>query len=178
MRNQSGFTIIELLVTVAVVGTLIAIALPNYNIFVKNNCLTTTTNNLVTSLQLARSESIKRGRNVGVHTISGWASGWIVFDDEDNGYDYDAGTDDILRDIAPTCGVGTMTITEINGSTGAAPNPNDVTASDTSFYYESTGFIDSAGTFEFCDDRTAETGRMITISITGRPTTNSEYTCT
>jgi type IV fimbrial biogenesis protein FimT len=175
MRNQSGFTIIELLVTVAVVGTLIAIALPNYNIFVKNNCLTTTTNNIVTSFQLARSEAIKRNNNVGIDTASGWASGWRVFVDNNDDYDYDAGTDEILRDITTSCGIGLMTITEIGGA--PASNPNDSTANDTVFIYEPDGFIDSAGTFDICDDRTAETGREITISITGRPSTNSEFVC-
>ena len=175
MKNQFGFTIIELLVTVSVVGTLIAIALPNYNIFVKNNCLTTATNSLVTSLQQARSEAIKRRTNVGVYSTA-WATSWQVFEDTDGGGDKD-GSEEVIRQTEMTCGIGSMTITEIDGSAGSAPNPNDTTANDTIFIYEPDGFIDSAGTFSICDDRTGETGRQISISITGRPSTNSEFTC-
>lgn len=175
MKKYSGFTIIELLITVSVVGVLIAIAMPNYNSFVKNNCLTTTTNNLVTSMQIARSEAIKRRTDIGVYTAGGWAAGWEVFIDADGGGDKDGG-EEVLRTMTPTCGTGLLTITEIGGA--PASNPNDSTANDTIFIYNSEGFIDSAGTFNICDDRTGETGREIVISITGRPSTDSGFTCT
>ena len=99
-----------------------------------------------------------------------------MFEDTDGGADKDA-SEEVIRQTEMTCGIGSMTITEIDGSAGSAPNPNDTTANDTIFIYEPDGFIDSAGTFSICDDRTGETGRQISISITGRPSTNSEFTC-
>jgi type IV fimbrial biogenesis protein FimT len=162
MKNESGFTIIELFMTLAVAGVLVAIALPNYNIFVKNNCLTTNTNSLVTSFQLARSEAIKRRINVGIFTATGWANGWEVFIDADGGSDKDS-SEEVLRVMDITCGVGSMTITE--------------TGADTIFIYEADGFIDGGGTFNICDDRDGETGRQINISNVGRPNTDSGFIC-
>lgn len=183
MRNGAGFTIIELLMTVAVVGILIAVALPNYNQFVKNNCLTATTNSLVSSFQLARSEAIKRRTPVGVYAATGWANGWEVFEDADGDSVKDAG-EEVIRVSDTTCGAGLKTITEIKGSIAPAapnpvtpPNPNDTTAGQTTFIYKANGFINSAATFDLCDDRAGERGREITISVTGRPNTNSEFTC-
>ena len=84
--KTEGFTIIELMITVAVVGVLAAVALPSFNYTIKNNRVKTTASDLHTSLLLARSEAIKRNADVTV-TIN--SSGWVV------SYD-DAGTTKIL----------------------------------------------------------------------------------
>ena len=60
MKNVRGFTLIELMITLAVAAILITAALPSFNEFIKNNRLTTQANNFIATLNLARSEAPAR----------------------------------------------------------------------------------------------------------------------
>jgi type IV fimbrial biogenesis protein FimT len=172
MKKEHGFNLIELMVAVSVAGVLIAVALPNYQTMVKNNCMTANTNSLVASFQQARSEAIKRKTNVTITATTNWGTGWTVTLDEDRndnstldtGEDYDG--DGALDNAAL---VRTVTLTCVNTTI------TETRAGDTTFVYQNDGFIDDRGVFDVCDDRTAERGRQISISSTGRPTTNSNY---
>lgn len=70
-NHFSGFTLLELIVTLAIVGVLAAYAAPNFSTIIRDHRITALTNDLITELKLARSEAVKRGVAVGVCTADG-----------------------------------------------------------------------------------------------------------
>ena len=103
MKQHSGFTLIELMIVLALVAILATVGVPSFTNFIANNRLTVQTNELVSALNLARSESIKRNTRVTVcRSVSGiacdgtWNNGWIAFVDNGIAESVDD-TDEILR---------------------------------------------------------------------------------
>lgn len=85
MRHQSGFTLVELIVTMSVLAVLLGIGVPSFQATIQGNRITTTANDLVAALQFARSEAVRRGVNVTLcssnnqTSCSGtWTDGWVV----------------------------------------------------------------------------------------------------
>ncbi|MCP3852650.1 MAG: prepilin-type N-terminal cleavage/methylation domain-containing protein [Gammaproteobacteria bacterium] len=86
---QSGFTITELMIAVAIAAVLLTIGVPSFQETLANNRLDTKTHTVANSLKLARSEAIKRGvavsvcpSNTGTSCVGNdLAQGWIIFTD-------------------------------------------------------------------------------------------------
>ncbi|NOY67755.1 MAG: prepilin-type N-terminal cleavage/methylation domain-containing protein [Gammaproteobacteria bacterium] len=78
-NNQSGFTLIEVMMVIVLGSIIITLAIPGFRSFIQNNRIVTQTNGLVTSLILARSEAIKRGTRVSVCASSD-SSSWQRLD--------------------------------------------------------------------------------------------------
>jgi len=86
MRHSRGFTLIELMVTLSILASLLAIAAPSFQGTIQSNRTQTITTDLTTALQLARSEAVKRGVKVDVCRRNGevcanaadWGNGWLV----------------------------------------------------------------------------------------------------
>lgn len=178
---SSGFTLFELMLTIAVASILAAIAVPNMRDFIRNNRLTAAANDLLRSMQLARSEAIKQRANVVVCASDDPESetpacsdsvfaGWIVFADTNNNWDFDA-TEQILERhplLDPAISVA---------------NDEDGVVS-----YGPSGFANSAGAktptrnVVMCDARgnrnvaDNSTARAIVIEPTGRSRATRSYT--
>lgn len=83
----SGFSLIELMVVVAMVAILGALAAPSFTQLLRNNRLAAASSALQVSLSLARSEAVKRGSDARVTiaangTAGSWLNGWTVFVDK------------------------------------------------------------------------------------------------
>lgn len=100
-----GISLVELLVTLAIVAILAVVATPSYVAMTQRARLQAEANSLVNDLQFARSEAIKRGQPVSLCPSSNgtacnttntnnWEAGWIVFNDV-NG----SGTTDSTNDV-------------------------------------------------------------------------------
>ncbi|MFT4608241.1 MAG: type IV fimbrial biogenesis protein FimT, partial [Chitinophagales bacterium] len=57
MKKNSGFTLLELMITVGIIGVVTAIAVPSMGVYIKNDRLTTNINTLVGHLAYARNEA-------------------------------------------------------------------------------------------------------------------------
>lgn len=113
MKKNAGFTLVELMITLAVLAILLSVAVPSMQGLIKQNRLTTTTNELVATVAYARSEAVLRGASVVVCNTpdagaaspvcdsgSSWKNGWVVFVDSNNNLSLDTG-ETLLRASAP-----------------------------------------------------------------------------
>lgn len=91
-RRQNGFTLYELLITVLVIGVILSIGVPNFAEFTQNSRLTSTSNDLLSSFQIARSEAARSKTNVTIcasnnslaptaNCSGDFNDGWIIFID-------------------------------------------------------------------------------------------------
>ncbi|MDZ7790740.1 MAG: GspH/FimT family pseudopilin [Xanthomonadales bacterium] len=110
VNRIQGFTVIELMITMAVLVILLAVAVPSFRAVIQSNRVTASTNQLLTALNFARSEAVKRGQVVSLcmadtssppkcQTGGGddWANGWLAFLNPSGSASYSSYSDDVLR---------------------------------------------------------------------------------
>jgi len=93
-RSESGFTLLELVVTLGIVAVLVGLAVPSLQSWISDSEISSSTNAFVSSVQTARSTAVAQNTNVGMcptdkpqdisvrcSTGVSWTEGWIVFVD-------------------------------------------------------------------------------------------------
>ena len=107
IRGYSGFTLLEMLITVTVLAILVAIGLPSFRTMIDRNAVTATANNLLSTLLLARSEAIKREVNTVVAKDGSDWSSWQAYADADKDGTFKKPPDEML--IKQSAGKPTIT---------------------------------------------------------------------
>lgn len=102
--SNKGFTLIELVMTMAIGVVLMLVAVPSFTTYKKNAELTSATNTLLSAINSARGEAMKQGVNamvVPTNNGSAWADGWVVFVDKNRSQTYTSTDTLVLVQSAP-----------------------------------------------------------------------------
>jgi type IV fimbrial biogenesis protein FimT len=169
-HNQAGFTLIELVIALAVITILTGYAVPNYQAFKHNKMMTTEINRLVSSLHFARNQSIIYGSHVilcpseslqSCDAVNHWHKGWLVFKDDNRNRQLDTNESILTTEQAMQ---GTLKAT--------------ASVYRQKIRYDRLGA--SPGTnlsIRFCDFRGAEHAKAIIVNNVGRPRVASSQQC-
>jgi len=104
-RSNSGFTLIELMVVVALMAIIATIAVPSFRGLIESNRLKSTTNEVLGTLNYARSEAVRRGEPVSVRAAAGGLEDGleVIYTDDD-------GNTEVLRETGPMPGSVTVSL--------------------------------------------------------------------
>lgn len=104
LRRAAGFTLVELMITIAILAIISAFAVPSFNDMIQRNNRVSCTNEIIGALQLARSEAVRLGRNITVDAVGNDdISTGVVITDPDNTV------------LQQTAACGTSAVTLANG---------------------------------------------------------------
>lgn len=153
--KQTGLTLIELIVTLAVVSVLLVLGIPQFKSTTANSRLTTAANTLTGDLAFARTEAIKRATAVTVTApTNDWSDGWNTFINI-------SGAPNIELRFSPAL----VADTAIN------------TSGVNTIQFNSDGRSTSGVTFNICDDRSGTFGKKIDLTTTGQTHLTTKVQC-
>jgi len=161
MQKSAGFTLLEMVTAVSIVGVLSILAVPSFNTMVLDARRTAAVNDFLQALFLARSEAITRGEVISVckspdqaqcaNRAPEWTTGWIVFVNRD-------------REEPPHRDPGETLLAAYH-----ARESGRITANRPAFSFRPYYHAVINGTVTFCDQRGPAHARAIIISRSGRP---------
>jgi type IV fimbrial biogenesis protein FimT len=168
-QRERGFNLIEMLVTLMVIGIVVAAGAPSMADFINDMRLTASTNDLLSFFNYARSEAAKRGARVTIcissdqatcsTTGTDWATGAMAFVDTNANGQVNTG-ETVLRVLNPNSGVTILATTAF--------------ATDYYFAYRPSGAASSQGTLRLC--RSGRKARDVSLSSVGRPMSQTTTT--
>jgi type IV fimbrial biogenesis protein FimT len=159
---SGGFTLTELLVAITILAVLIALAAPSFVEAIRNRRLDSQIGQLVYSLNVTRSEAVKRNSptticksaNGSACATSGeWQQGWIVFVDANGNQVFDGSPEEIIH----------ITQALLPGFTLRA-STNVVNAVS----FDAKGVSTTAGVFVLCADGQINRARLVEVNLAGR----------
>lgn len=119
--SSSGMTLVELLISLAIMSILLGFGLPSFRAIYERWQVTQAARAMESSFRLARSESIKRGGHVGIRKIDNeingcqnattsreWGCGWLVYADQNSSGSWEAQHDTLLQEFRPDASVNVL----------------------------------------------------------------------
>lgn len=166
MKNSTGFTLIELMVAIAIVAIVSSLAFPSMSSFYTNNRLTAIVNDLLVGLNFTRAESIKRNLPVticasanGSSCASDWSAGWIIFVDRNADGVVDSPTvlpDEIIQKKDSLDSSYTIK-SNLNNSGGSAVSHVN---------YAINGFANVVGKYAVCFNNVSSNAKILSVTLT------------
>ena len=168
VTDSKGFTLLELMIIVGILGLTMAIAAPGLSTMISNNRISSSASDFAAALQLAKAEAVARvnsvivcKKNTGSTGCVGggdWSQGWIVFSDDNGNGGVDGGANEAI-----------LLIHEALDSRITFGGSNSEVDSSIVFRPSGTSNITSTGTLIICSDGQFDSSaRGILITITGR----------
>ncbi len=161
-KEQSGFSILEMMITLAAAAILISIAIPSMAGFLQQTRIKSSANQLYVSLSTARSEAIKkrtavrlcpRSTHLSCSNDGIWENGWIIFQDANGSGQPDPGE---VLNVTDPLEPGVMVIA--NSSSGG----------DFIQFNASGDAMQSWGYFRVCHTKSKVDARRVGVSLGGR----------
>lgn len=183
MKKCTGFTLVEIMITLIIVSILLTVGVPSLQSFFQGNNLVAATNELLSAIHVARSEAIKLQTRVTICESSNgtsctnpanndWEDGWIVFVDSNSDL---AGTGVACSAVGADCLLRSHGAITANQFTVAGLNPGG--ADINSITFDARGIPRNpagawlSGTFSLCNlDNSGNTigSRAVVLNVSGR----------